>query len=73
MSILKEKKELFESFVESVTGDEVSGSGKPARCIIASVHCTSKLSKNLTPTPQHQTGIYLLAFSVAVKKTLQCH
>ena len=30
MSILKEKKELFESFVESVTGDEVSGSGKPA-------------------------------------------
>ena len=30
MSILKEKKELFESFVESVTGDDVSGSGKPA-------------------------------------------
>lgn len=28
MSILKEKKELFESFVESVTGDETPIAGK---------------------------------------------
>ena len=28
MSILKEKKELFESFIESVAGDEPNSSGK---------------------------------------------
>ena len=30
MSILKEKKELFSSFFESVTGDEICAAGQPA-------------------------------------------